>query len=74
MVNNFRPTQLLHHRPLRTNIDFAFGAPPPPGTRQGTCPSMARQMYYTGELYYTGEMYYTGGMYYTGRMYYMDEM
>ncbi|XP_063597311.1 carbonic anhydrase-related protein 10-like [Penaeus indicus] len=41
MVNNFRPIQQMYHRPLRTNIDFTNG-------RQLNCPSMARQMYYTG--------------------------
>ncbi|MPC84736.1 hypothetical protein E2C01_079485 [Portunus trituberculatus] len=43
MVNNFRPTQNMYHRPVRTNIDFTNG-------RNLNCPTMARQMYYTGEL------------------------
>lgn len=42
MLNNYRPTQQLYHRPLRTNIDFT-------NSRQLHCPSMAPQMYYTGE-------------------------
>ncbi|XP_066990047.1 carbonic anhydrase-related protein 10-like [Macrobrachium rosenbergii] len=44
MVNNFRPTQQLHHRPLRTNIDFT-------NSRQLHCPSMAPQMYYTANTW-----------------------
>ncbi|KAK8720611.1 hypothetical protein OTU49_013206, partial [Cherax quadricarinatus] len=40
MVNNFRPTQQMYHRPVRTNIDFTNG-------KHLNCPSMARQMYYT---------------------------
>ncbi|KAK8377674.1 hypothetical protein O3P69_013960 [Scylla paramamosain] len=40
MVNNFRPTQNMYHRPVRTNIDFTNG-------RNLNCPTMARQMYYT---------------------------
>ncbi|XP_068224779.1 carbonic anhydrase-related protein 10-like [Palaemon carinicauda] len=43
MVNNFRPTQQMYHRPLRTNIDFS-------NSRQLNCPSMSRQMYYTGKM------------------------
>ncbi|KAA0202849.1 hypothetical protein HAZT_HAZT006685, partial [Hyalella azteca] len=55
MVNNFRPTQLLYHRPLRTNIDFT-GPRSKSGARKiaghnsgqrGECPGMTRQMYYT---------------------------
>ncbi|XP_050722432.1 putative carbonic anhydrase-like protein 2 isoform X1 [Eriocheir sinensis] len=42
MVNNYRPAQEMYHRPLRTNIDFT-------NSRQLHCPSMAPQMYYTGE-------------------------
>lgn len=39
--NNFRPPQPLHHRPVRTNIDF--------NVKEGTgkyCPSMYREVYY----------------------------
>ncbi|KAJ8678779.1 hypothetical protein QAD02_014566, partial [Eretmocerus hayati] len=38
--NNFRPPQSLHHRPVRTNIDFAL--------EQNTknCPTMNRDIYY----------------------------
>ncbi|KAH0549174.1 hypothetical protein KQX54_006693, partial [Cotesia glomerata] len=37
--NNFRPPQVLHHRPVRTNIDFSV---------QGVknCPTMYRDIYY----------------------------
>ncbi|CAL4215093.1 unnamed protein product, partial [Meganyctiphanes norvegica] len=40
MVNNFRPTQQLHHRTLRTNIDFTNG-------QNLNCPSMAQRVVYT---------------------------
>ncbi|CAL4154358.1 unnamed protein product, partial [Meganyctiphanes norvegica] len=40
MVNNFRPTQQLHHRTLRTNIDFTNG-------QYFNCPSLAHQVVYT---------------------------
>ncbi|CAL4179435.1 unnamed protein product, partial [Meganyctiphanes norvegica] len=39
MVNNYRATQQLHHRSLRTNIDFT-------NSGQLHCPSMAKQMFY----------------------------
>ncbi|CAG5102018.1 Similar to CA10: Carbonic anhydrase-related protein 10 (Bos taurus), partial [Cotesia congregata] len=40
--NNFRPPQVLHHRPVRTNIDFSV---------QGVknCPTMYRDIYYKGK-------------------------
>ncbi|XP_066908130.1 carbonic anhydrase-related protein 10 [Halyomorpha halys] len=38
--NNFRPPQPLHHRPIRTNIEFNNKA----GTKQ--CPSMYKEVYY----------------------------
>ncbi|XP_066982732.1 carbonic anhydrase-related protein 10-like [Macrobrachium rosenbergii] len=38
LSNNFRPPQKLHHRPVRTNIDFSNAG--------GTCPSMHREAYY----------------------------
>ncbi|XP_071551693.1 carbonic anhydrase-related protein 10-like isoform X2 [Panulirus ornatus] len=44
MVNNFRPTQQMYHRPVRTNIDFT-------NSRHLNCPSMARQMYYTANTW-----------------------
>ncbi|XP_063598695.1 carbonic anhydrase-related protein 10-like [Penaeus indicus] len=44
MLNNYRPTQQLYHRPLRTNIDFT-------NSRQLHCPSMAPQMYYTANTW-----------------------
>ncbi|XP_076043865.1 carbonic anhydrase-related protein 10-like [Oratosquilla oratoria] len=44
MVNNYRPTQNLYHRPLRTNIDFT-------NSEQLNCPSMARQVYYTANTW-----------------------
>ncbi|XP_068226658.1 carbonic anhydrase-related protein 10-like [Palaemon carinicauda] len=44
MVNNYRPTQQLYHRPLRTNIDFT-------NSRHLHCPSMAPQMYYTANTW-----------------------
>ncbi|XP_045102307.1 carbonic anhydrase-related protein 10-like [Portunus trituberculatus] len=44
MVNNFRPTQNMYHRPVRTNIDFTNG-------RNLNCPTMARQMYYTANTW-----------------------
>ncbi|KAF2368387.1 Alpha carbonic anhydrase [Trinorchestia longiramus] len=55
MVNNFRPVQLLYHRPLRTNIDFTRPRPKS-ATRKdddyrGECPSMGRQMYYTANTW-----------------------
>ncbi|XP_033212873.1 carbonic anhydrase-related protein 10 [Belonocnema kinseyi] len=37
--NNFRPPQPLHHRPVRTNIDFSA-----PGHKN--CPTMYRDTYY----------------------------
>ncbi|CAB0004563.1 unnamed protein product, partial [Nesidiocoris tenuis] len=39
--NNFRPPQPLHHRPLRTNIDFNVKQA---GAKQ--CPSMYKEVYY----------------------------
>ncbi|XP_037790471.1 carbonic anhydrase-related protein 10-like [Penaeus monodon] len=38
LANNFRPPQKLHHRPVRTNIDFSNAG--------GSCPSMHREAYY----------------------------
>ncbi|CAL4070881.1 unnamed protein product, partial [Meganyctiphanes norvegica] len=38
LANNFRPPQRLHHRPVRTNIDFSNAG--------GSCPSMHREAYY----------------------------
>ncbi|PBC34865.1 Carbonic anhydrase-related protein [Apis cerana cerana] len=39
--NNFRPPQPLHHRPVRTNIDFNVQGPK-------NCPTMNRDIYYKG--------------------------
>ncbi|KAF3424697.1 hypothetical protein E2986_13587 [Frieseomelitta varia] len=39
--NNFRPPQPLHHRPVRTNIDFNIQGPK-------NCPTMNRDIYYKG--------------------------
>ncbi|CAB0041881.1 unnamed protein product, partial [Trichogramma brassicae] len=39
--NNFRPPQPLHHRPVRTNIDFNIEGPK-------NCPTMNRDIYYKG--------------------------
>ncbi|CAG9090628.1 unnamed protein product [Plutella xylostella] len=39
--NNFRPPQPLHHRAVRTNIDFDLSKYP-----GKTCPSMNRDMHY----------------------------
>ncbi|GBP81644.1 Carbonic anhydrase-related protein 10 [Eumeta japonica] len=41
--NNFRPPQPLHHRAVRTNIDFDLRKYP-----GKTCPSMHRNMHYKG--------------------------
>ncbi|XP_073997738.1 carbonic anhydrase-related protein B isoform X3 [Rhodnius prolixus] len=41
--NNYRPPQPLHHRPLRTNIDFNVKQA---GAKQ--CPSMYKEVYYKG--------------------------
>ncbi|XP_043275511.1 carbonic anhydrase-related protein 10 isoform X2 [Venturia canescens] len=38
--NNYRPPQSLHHRPVRTNIDFSV-----PQNRKN-CPTMSTNMYY----------------------------
>ena len=43
MSNNFRPTQQLFHRPLRTNIDFSYKG-------EHNCPSMSRATYYVGKF------------------------
>ncbi|KAK3865278.1 hypothetical protein Pcinc_029106 [Petrolisthes cinctipes] len=40
LANNFRPLQKLHHRPVRTNIDFTNAG--------GNCPTMHREAYYKG--------------------------
>ncbi|XP_018024982.1 carbonic anhydrase-related protein 10 [Hyalella azteca] len=40
MANNFRPVKALHHRTVRTNIDFTTD------NRQKDCPSMHREMFY----------------------------
>ncbi|KAA0186634.1 carbonic anhydrase alpha, 3-like [Hyalella azteca] len=42
LANNFRPAQKLHHRPLRTNIDFSNAV----SLDGGSCPSMQRGLYY----------------------------
>ncbi|KAK4290730.1 hypothetical protein Pmani_036393 [Petrolisthes manimaculis] len=42
MANNFRPVKALHHRTVRTNIDFTNAH------RTKACPSMHREMYYAG--------------------------
>ncbi|XP_064093694.1 carbonic anhydrase-related protein 10-like isoform X1 [Macrobrachium rosenbergii] len=42
LANNFRPTQKLHHRPVRTNIDFTNAG--------GSCPSMHREGNYKGQV------------------------
>ncbi|XP_044003034.1 carbonic anhydrase-related protein 10-like [Aphidius gifuensis] len=39
--NNFRPTQPLHHRPVRTNIDFNIQ-----DHNNKNCPTMYRDIYY----------------------------
>ncbi|KYN03067.1 Carbonic anhydrase-related protein 10 [Cyphomyrmex costatus] len=41
LANNFRPPQPLHHRPVRTNIDFNVQGPK-------NCPTMNRDIYYKG--------------------------
>ncbi|KAB0798850.1 hypothetical protein PPYR_06730 [Photinus pyralis] len=41
--NNFRPPQPLHHRPVRTNIDFNVKHP---GAAGKYCPSMYKDVYY----------------------------
>ncbi|KAK7081844.1 Carbonic anhydrase-related protein 10 [Halocaridina rubra] len=41
LSNNFRPPQKLHHRPVRTNIDFTNSG--------GVCPTMHREAYYRGK-------------------------
>lgn len=38
LANNFRPPQKLHHRPVRTNIDFTNAG--------GNCPTMHREAFY----------------------------
>ncbi|XP_076041773.1 carbonic anhydrase-related protein 10-like [Oratosquilla oratoria] len=38
LANNFRPPQKLHHRPIRTNIDFT--------NTGGNCPTIHREAYY----------------------------
>lgn len=40
--NNFRPTQPLHHRPVRTNIDFNIQQ----DHNNKNCPTMYRDIYY----------------------------
>ncbi|XP_071522016.1 carbonic anhydrase-related protein 10 isoform X2 [Panulirus ornatus] len=40
MVNNFRPVKALHHRTVRTNIDFTNAH------RSKACPTMHREMFY----------------------------
>ena len=44
MLNNYRPTQQLLNRPLRTNIDFTNSA-------ELNCPSIARKMHYKGNRF-----------------------
>ncbi|KAG5318638.1 CAH10 protein, partial [Pseudoatta argentina] len=41
LANNFRPPQPLHHRPVRTNIDFNVQGPK-------NCPTMNKDIYYKG--------------------------
>nr|XP_027232444.1 LOW QUALITY PROTEIN: carbonic anhydrase-related protein 10-like [Penaeus vannamei] len=43
MANNFRPVKALHHRTVRTNIDFTNAH------RAKACPSMHREMYYAAQ-------------------------
>ncbi|XP_045492655.1 carbonic anhydrase-related protein 10 isoform X2 [Colias croceus] len=44
--NNFRPPQPLHHRAVRTNIDFDLSKYP-----GKTCPSMQRNMHYKAKTW-----------------------
>lgn len=41
--NNARPLQQLHHRTVRTNINF-------PNAKNQYCPTMYKDMQYRGEL------------------------
>ncbi|KAK6625858.1 hypothetical protein RUM43_006157 [Polyplax serrata] len=43
--NNARPLQNLHHRTVRTNIDFQFKS------EAKNCPTMHKEMYYKANLW-----------------------